>query len=169
MTLMLPDFQARGACRDHDPELFFPVSEAAANAAQIERAKAVCADCPVIAACRAFALDHGAEGIWGGMTEDERRAVRARENRAVAAAQADTGQGDAEQPVGEDTSQQESSPTLPSYETARQHLTRTRGHLARVQRTGGNPDAVSRAEQRVAAAERQFAAVRARSASGAVA
>jgi WhiB family redox-sensing transcriptional regulator len=37
------------------------------------KAKAICADCPVIAQCRAHALQvHEPYGVWGGLTEDER-------------------------------------------------------------------------------------------------
>jgi len=38
------------------------------------RAKALCADCPVKRACLDDALTHGEEGIWGGLTKDERSA-----------------------------------------------------------------------------------------------
>ena len=41
---------------------------------QVERAKAICAACPVRRDCLAFALRIGqADGIWGGLTEEERR------------------------------------------------------------------------------------------------
>ncbi|MFH8717650.1 WhiB family transcriptional regulator [Streptomyces zaomyceticus] len=40
------------------------------------RAKAMCTGCPVRTECLAYALDHRVEhGIWGGMTERERRAL----------------------------------------------------------------------------------------------
>ncbi|MFF0484930.1 WhiB family transcriptional regulator [Streptomyces sp. NPDC004435] len=46
-----------------------------AGAAQ-NRAKALCAGCPVRAECLAYALDERVEyGVWGGMTERERRAL----------------------------------------------------------------------------------------------
>ncbi|MBG0813513.1 WhiB family transcriptional regulator [Planomonospora sp. ID82291] len=64
----------RGACRESDPELFFPV---APSPEQEERAKAVCAGCPVLADCRAYAVRVGEpEGIWGGLTVRERRGLR---------------------------------------------------------------------------------------------
>ncbi len=41
-----------------------------------QQAKVVCQRCPVIAECLAEALDHRTEfGVWGGMTERERRAL----------------------------------------------------------------------------------------------
>lgn len=36
-------------------------------------AKDICSDCPAIFRCRSWALDHGETGIWGGLTDDERR------------------------------------------------------------------------------------------------
>ncbi|MFD1931455.1 WhiB family transcriptional regulator [Nonomuraea mangrovi] len=64
----------RGACRTSDPDLFFPP---APSPAQEARAKAVCSGCQVLAECRAYALRAGeSEGIWGGLTPDERRRLR---------------------------------------------------------------------------------------------
>jgi WhiB family redox-sensing transcriptional regulator len=58
------------ACRDGDPDELF-----AANARQ-NRAKTVCTGCPVRTECLAEALDNRVEwGVWGGMTERERRAL----------------------------------------------------------------------------------------------
>ncbi len=65
------------ACRDADPDLFFPVGMAGPALRQIEQAKRICRACPVQARCLAWALDHGVtDGIWGGTTEDERRVIR---------------------------------------------------------------------------------------------
>ncbi|GAB3571671.1 WhiB family transcriptional regulator [Amycolatopsis endophytica] len=70
------NWHARAACRDEDPELFFPVSEMGPGARQVARAKAVCASCPVRAECLAYALDAGLDnGIFGGTTEQERRSL----------------------------------------------------------------------------------------------
>jgi WhiB family transcriptional regulator, redox-sensing transcriptional regulator len=66
------------ACRQHDPELFFPIGSAGPALEQAEQAKRICARCPVQARCLRWALDRDvAFGIWGGTTEDERRAMRA--------------------------------------------------------------------------------------------
>jgi WhiB family redox-sensing transcriptional regulator len=71
------DWRHRAACRDNDPELFFPVSDMGPGARQAERAKAVCARCPVRAQCLEYALDNGLDhGIYGGTTESERRTLR---------------------------------------------------------------------------------------------
>ncbi|MFC9258029.1 WhiB family transcriptional regulator, partial [Amycolatopsis thailandensis] len=62
------------ACRGEDPELFFPVTEIGPGARQTARAKAVCARCPIVSACLAYAVDNGlAHGVFGGLTSDERR------------------------------------------------------------------------------------------------
>jgi WhiB family redox-sensing transcriptional regulator len=74
------DWLGNAACRDADPELFFPVSDIRAARAQVEAAKKVCRRCPVRGTCLSWALDHEQEaGIWGGMTEEERRRLRRRQ------------------------------------------------------------------------------------------
>jgi WhiB family redox-sensing transcriptional regulator len=66
----------RGACRQADPELFFPVTAKEPAERQIEAAKAVCAPCAVRASCLSYALEAKAEGIWGGTTQQERHGGR---------------------------------------------------------------------------------------------
>jgi len=64
------DWASRGACRSTDPDTLF-VQGAAQN-----RVKTVCMSCPVRTECLAEALDNQIEwGVWGGMTERERRAL----------------------------------------------------------------------------------------------
>ncbi|MEY4137153.1 MAG: hypothetical protein RL205_1281 [Actinomycetota bacterium] len=61
---------AQAACRTSDPDTLF-VQGAAQN-----RAKAICSGCVVRTDCLADALDNRVEfGVWGGMTERERRAL----------------------------------------------------------------------------------------------
>ena len=68
------EWRMSAACRSAEPELFFPVSAGGRSAAETERAKAVCARCPVRRECLQFALaTRQAYGIWGGMSEGERR------------------------------------------------------------------------------------------------
>jgi WhiB family redox-sensing transcriptional regulator len=70
-------WMSRGACRQADPELFFPIAAATGPAArQAEAAKAVCGRCDVRANCLSHALEAMPEGIWGGTTAEERRAAR---------------------------------------------------------------------------------------------
>ncbi len=65
----------RAACADSgDVPFFAPDREQAkARVSRIARAKAICARCPVMAQCRAYALQFREPfGIWGGLSEDER-------------------------------------------------------------------------------------------------
>lgn len=72
----------RGACRQADPELFFPIAAMTGlPARQVEVAKAVCGPCAVRANCLSYALEAMPEGIWGGTTPDERSAARRRPAR----------------------------------------------------------------------------------------
>ena len=70
------DWMSRGACQREDPELFFPIAVTGPAVEQISAAKRVCLRCPVRAACLSFGLKTTQEGIWGGTTPDERRAMR---------------------------------------------------------------------------------------------
>ncbi len=67
----------RARCRDEDPELFFPVGTTASALVQTQRAKAVCIQCEVRDACLEWAIETLQEaGVWGGLSEDERRSLR---------------------------------------------------------------------------------------------
>jgi len=58
-------------CRGVDPEIFYPPEEDDAL-----EAKSICADCPVREVCLDYALSRREKmGVWGGMTERERRAL----------------------------------------------------------------------------------------------
>lgn len=75
------DWRGLARCKDADPALFFGPGheEAQAKFRREERAKAVCAACPVQAACLAFAQGHDERaGIWGGLDDEERAALRQR-------------------------------------------------------------------------------------------
>lgn len=75
-------WRARAACLREDPDLFFPIGNTGPTLEQIDEAKAVCGRCPVVEQCLDWALRAGqVEGIWGGMTEGERRALRRRDAR----------------------------------------------------------------------------------------
>jgi WhiB family redox-sensing transcriptional regulator len=84
-----PDWRDAALCAREfeDPELWFPVGNTGPALLQIQEAKAVCRGCPVMEICLQFALhtnqDHG---VFGGMSEDERRALkrRAARNRSKA-------------------------------------------------------------------------------------
>jgi WhiB family redox-sensing transcriptional regulator len=77
------DWRHNAACLTEDPELFFPIGNTGPALAQIEEAKAVCHRCPVVDTCLKWALENGQDaGVWGGMSEDERRALKRRTARA---------------------------------------------------------------------------------------
>ncbi|WP_343245011.1 WhiB family transcriptional regulator [Streptomyces sp. SID14478] len=60
----------RAECRTADPETLF-----VEGAAQVA-AKRICSACPVRTECLSHALDQRIEhGVWGGLTERERRAL----------------------------------------------------------------------------------------------
>jgi WhiB family transcriptional regulator, redox-sensing transcriptional regulator len=75
-----PDWRVQAACRGLDPELFFPITTLGKALPQVARAKRVCLRCPVRLACLDWALHTGQDaGIWGGLTDQERRRLRYRE------------------------------------------------------------------------------------------
>ncbi|TLS45815.1 WhiB family transcriptional regulator [Streptomyces montanus] len=79
------DWRHNAVCREEDPELFFPIGNTGPALLQIEEAKSVCRRCPVMEHCLQWALESGEDsGVWGGLSEDERRAMkrRAARNRA---------------------------------------------------------------------------------------
>ena len=61
-----------GLCAETDPEAFFPE-----KGGSTREAKRVCAGCPVRLQCLEYALDNDERfGIWGGLSERERRRLR---------------------------------------------------------------------------------------------
>jgi WhiB family redox-sensing transcriptional regulator len=79
------DWRHRAACLTEDPELFFPVGSTGPAIAQTLEAKKVCARCEVRAECLQWALEQGQDhGVWGGLSEDERRAMKRRNARSRA-------------------------------------------------------------------------------------
>ena len=77
MRIGFTDWRDHAACRDADADLFFPVGTMGPALRQIDEAKRICRACPAQAACLAWAIDHEiTSGVWGGTTEDERRALR---------------------------------------------------------------------------------------------
>lgn len=61
------------ACRDADPEIFFPQGPGASTRPAIE----ICDGCAVRPQCLSYALtENVAGGVWGGMTEEQRQRLR---------------------------------------------------------------------------------------------
>ena len=79
------DWVYRARCRTEDPELFFPIGTTPTAMVQIEAAKAVCQLCDVREECLQWAMATEQEaGVWGGLSEDERRALRRARRRQAA-------------------------------------------------------------------------------------
>ena len=81
------DWQEDALCRDYPVDLFFGPDDALESElekqAREARAKAICQECPVRDPCLEFALDTSQKyGIWGGMSDKERAAVKRRRARA---------------------------------------------------------------------------------------
>ena len=66
------DWQERALCAQTDPEAFFPE-----KGGSTREAKRICSGCEVRAECLEYALAHDERfGIWGGLSERERRRLR---------------------------------------------------------------------------------------------
>ena len=71
------DWRRSAACRNTEPDLFFPVGTTGPAVDQIEAAKRVCRSCEALEPCLDFALATNQEsGVWGGTSEEERRKLR---------------------------------------------------------------------------------------------
>jgi WhiB family redox-sensing transcriptional regulator len=76
------NWREQAACLTRDPEMFFPVGNTGSALRQINRAKSVCAKCPVTAECLRWALDASVDhGVWGGLSENERKSLKRRTSR----------------------------------------------------------------------------------------
>ena len=77
-------WMAKGNCADKHPSVFFP-----SDGGGVEKARRICADCPVKESCLEYALrnriDHG---VWGGASERERRRILKRRRLEAARASA---------------------------------------------------------------------------------
>jgi WhiB family redox-sensing transcriptional regulator len=71
-------------CRGADPDLFFPE-----RGASTRTAKGICRECSVQAECLEFAIVSSEKfGIWGAMSERERRKIRKERQIAIRRRQA---------------------------------------------------------------------------------
>lgn len=66
------EWQEQALCAQTDPEAFFPE-----KGGSTREAKRICQGCPVRDECLEFALEHDERfGIWGGLSERERRRLK---------------------------------------------------------------------------------------------
>lgn len=74
MTTGTPvNWRKRAACRDKDTDAFYVSKDAMRPPPALQE---LCNGCPVRAACLLTALEQGEQGVWGGTTEVQRRAMR---------------------------------------------------------------------------------------------
>lgn len=75
------DWVKKAACRGYDTNLFFPERGGQKEA---DKAKAICADCPVINPCRDYALElaqlFDTQGIFGGTSYKQRAIMLRKQN-----------------------------------------------------------------------------------------
>lgn len=72
------EWMSRGACRGVTRDIFFPDSDQLVSST----AKRLCGRCDVRDECLQYALDQRIEfGIWGGLTEEQRRSIDRRRHR----------------------------------------------------------------------------------------
>lgn len=75
MTATYPAFDGTQVCAQVDPELFFPER---AGVAEEVWATDLCKGCEWRDQCLAYGLTHDVGGVWGGTSEQERKAIRRR-------------------------------------------------------------------------------------------
>lgn len=68
---MNPDWHNDAACAETDPEIFYPE-----RGASVTDALKICMGCSVRCECAEHAIQHEAEGVWGGLSAKQRRAIR---------------------------------------------------------------------------------------------
>lgn len=66
---------AETACASY-PEAFFPENGQGGDTQETRWVRAVCAACPIVGACAAYAIEYEAYGFWGGLSARERGAIR---------------------------------------------------------------------------------------------
>ncbi len=77
------NWRSRSACLSEDPELFFPIGNTGPAILQTQEAIEVCRRCEVRDQCLEWAMENKIEhGVFGGLSEDERRALKRKNARA---------------------------------------------------------------------------------------
>lgn len=73
-------FEIKNApCQSVDPELFFPDPT---DMETLRQARKVCKSCDAVEECLSFAMKTNSQGIWGGYTDDERKAIKRKMQRS---------------------------------------------------------------------------------------
>lgn len=72
-------WMGQGNCRNYPPGVFFP-----SDGVGVDRARRICASCPVSESCLEYALEQRIDhGVWGGCSERERRRILKRRRVSV--------------------------------------------------------------------------------------
>jgi len=80
VRINLPLFDGNAACAETDPDAFFPEKGGATRAA-----KRICSGCEIRDACLQWSLDNREPGgMWGGVSENQRRALLRERGRRAA-------------------------------------------------------------------------------------
>lgn len=70
------DWRDKGLCRNEDPDAWYPAGTSADARATLRHALSVCFACPVRVSCGQWALETREQwGVWGGMSEGQRRRI----------------------------------------------------------------------------------------------
>ena len=77
MVNVIEELGKNGACREADPDLFFPENTKDRTMFEaISKAKSICYQCPVVDLCLEYALRSDPYGVWGATTEADRKQIR---------------------------------------------------------------------------------------------
>jgi WhiB family redox-sensing transcriptional regulator len=77
MVNVIESLGKAGACREEDPDLFFPENTEESSAFETtKKAKAICRACPVVDLCLEYALNSDVIGIWGATNDTDRKQIR---------------------------------------------------------------------------------------------
>ncbi len=77
LTLHRPEWHHKALCRAYPPDWWHP-TQGNANGPTARRARNICNTyCPVREKCLNWAIEHGEEGIWGGLNAPQRRELAA--------------------------------------------------------------------------------------------
>ena len=69
------------ACMNY-PDLFFPEPAGPDSIKNVQTAKDWCSQCPIRVQCLNFALEFNEDGIWGGLTVNERNMLKKKNKRS---------------------------------------------------------------------------------------
>lgn len=85
-------WRGRAACKGLDPGLFHPDENGGSYFLQVESAQTVCSGCAVRVECLEYAIKYGeTKGVWGGMSERERKRETKRRQRVARKARGSRG------------------------------------------------------------------------------